>query len=96
MNFQLTLRAKNDLKNIALYTQETWGLKQRNFYLDQIDDAFHLIAKSYKLGESCDYIKEGYRKYSFKKHIIFYRKISQSDIQIVRILHSSMDATKHI
>ncbi len=45
MAFQLTTKAKEDLKNIARYTQENWGIKQRNIYLKQIDDVFHAISK---------------------------------------------------
>ena len=89
--FQLTARAKDDLKNIAFYTEEVWGIEQRNQYLKQIDGAFHIIAKSPKRGRSCDYIRQGYYKYSIGKHIIFYRQISAEEVQIVRILHETMD-----
>jgi toxin ParE1/3/4 len=91
MNFQLTTKAKEDLKNIAIYTQEVWGIKQRDIYLRQIDDIFHLVAKDFDKGKNCDYIKSGYRKYSAGSHIIFYRQLGKKEIQIVRILHSSMD-----
>ena len=35
--FLLTNAAKSDLKNIGLYTQETWGVEQRNRYLTFLD-----------------------------------------------------------
>lgn len=95
-SFQLTSKAIEDLKSIALYTEETWGTRQRNIYLKQIDDLFHLIAKSPKKGKSCFEVKEGYYKYNVGKHIIFYRQISAMEIQVVRILHSSMDVPDHL
>lgn len=89
--FQLTVRAKEDLKNIAYYTQEIWGLEQRNLYLRQIDDVFHKITKSPEKGRACDNIRQGYYRRGIGKHIIFYRQMNKKEIQIVRILHESMD-----
>lgn len=93
--FQLTNQAKSDLKAIAAYTQRKWGEEQRNIYLRQFDDTFHLIADAPEKGKTCDYIKIGYRKFPVTSHIIFYRILSQSEIQIVRILHKRMDAKPH-
>lgn len=96
MNFHLTNRAKSDLKDIAKYTQEVWGKEQRNIYLDKIDSIFHLISESFHSGKPCDDIRSGYYKYHIQKHIIFYRKISESEIQITRILHEKMDFSSHL
>lgn len=35
--FLLTNAAKADLKSIARYTQQTWGIEQRNRYLTLLD-----------------------------------------------------------
>jgi len=96
MSFQLTVKAKEDLKNIARYTQEEWGIDQRNFYLEQIDMAFHVISKFPIKGRNCDKIRKGYFKYSIGKHVVFYRQIDKKEIQIVRILHEKMDLPNHI
>jgi toxin ParE1/3/4 len=93
--FQLTIKAKEDLKNIAYYTKETWGLEQRNLYLRQIDDIFHKIARSPKAGRACNHIRQGYYKCGVGKHIIFYRPIDKNEIQIVRILHETMDIANY-
>jgi toxin ParE1/3/4 len=89
--FKLTVRAKEDLKNIAYYTQEVWGLDQRNLYLRHIDNIFYRIAKFPEQGRICDNICQGYYKIGVGKHIIFYRQINKKEIQIVRVLHESMD-----
>jgi toxin ParE1/3/4 len=89
--FQLSKEAKNDLRSIALFTENRWGRAQRNLYIKQLDEAFLMLARNRDLGASCDYIRDGYRKFPQGSHIIFYRHSAQSDILVVRILHKSMD-----
>ena len=55
MTFVLTSKAKTDLKSIAKYTKEQWGIQQRNTYLKDIDNAFHLLDNNPNLGLNCDY-----------------------------------------
>ena len=90
--FQLTVQAKLDLKSISAYTQRKWGKEQRRIYIRQFDDAFHLLAETPEIGNTCDYIKIGYRKFHVTSHIVFYRTVTESKIEIVRILHKRMDA----
>lgn len=89
--FLLTHAAKFDLKNIALYTQKEWGKKQRNFYIKQFDDAFHMLADTPLVGKACDHIKVGYKKFPVGSHLIFYKEGTISSIEIIRILHKRMD-----
>ena len=89
--FVLTRKAKADLEAIAIFTAERWGKEQRNLYLKQFDDAFHRLADAPLAGTTCDYIKSGYRKFPQGSHIIFYKRGSNSMIEIVRILHKNMD-----
>ena len=94
--FQLTNNAKFDLRSIAAYTQRKWGKEQRRIYLRQFDDVFHLLAKTPDIGIACDYIKTGYRKFPTTSHVIFYRLLSDTEIEIVRVLHKRMDAKPHL
>ena len=93
--FQLTNRAKTDLKSIAAFTQKKWGQPQRRVYLKQFDDAFYLLAESPDIGTDCSYIKSGYRKFPVASHMIFYHAISNELIEIVRVLHKRMGARAH-
>jgi toxin ParE1/3/4 len=86
----LTELAKQDLLLIGRYTQMTWGRAQRNIYLTKIDESFRLLAMQPQLGQSCDDLRSGYRKYPVGRHLIFYRQ-SATGLEIVRILHSRMD-----
>ena len=90
--FTLTKKAKADLKSIATYTQRKWGKEQRKIYARQFDDAFHLLSETPAAGNKCDFIKLGYRKFPVTSHIVFYHRVSQSEIEVVRILHKRMDA----
>lgn len=89
--FQLSKEAKNDLRSIAIFTENRWGKTQRNLYIKQLDEAFSMLAQSPNLGISCDYIREGYKKFPQDSHIIFYRFSASVNILVVRILHKSMD-----
>lgn len=88
--FALTRSAKADLRAIALFTEKTWGREQRNAYLKQLDDAFHLLVATPLVGKACDDIKIGYKKFPQGSHIIFYKSGNQTRIEIIRILHKYM------
>ena len=89
--FALTHKAKADLYAIAIFTQERWGVEQRNLYIKQLDDTFRMLAKSPDLGKSCNDIMPGYKKFPQGSHIIFYKDGSNTAIGVIRILHKSMD-----
>ena len=89
--FTLTVTAKTDLREIALFTQRRWGKEQRNAYLKQFDDSFWLLAENPDIGKTCDEIRAGYRKFPQGRHVIFYQQTGNQQIRIIRILHKSMD-----
>ncbi len=92
-SFVLTNEAKNDLKQIARFTEKRWGKEQRNLYIKQFDDVFFMISETPLAGKPCDYIKAGYRKLPQGSHIIFYKIGHNSIIEIIRILHKSIDVS---
>lgn len=94
--FVLTNQAKADLRAIALFTEQRWGKEQRNLYVKQFDDAFHLLATSPLAGKDCSYLRAGYRKFPQGSHIIFYKTGTASVIEIIRILHKSMDVDSRL
>ncbi|MBK6510716.1 MAG: type II toxin-antitoxin system RelE/ParE family toxin [Haliea sp.] len=85
-----------DLKSIATYTQRRWGKEQRRIYAKQFDDAFHMLANTHEAGIACDVIKVGYRKFPIGSHVIFYRARSDTEMEIVRIIHKRMDLGRQI
>lgn len=94
--FVLTNSALNDLRVIAQFTESRWGKEQRNTYLAQLDLSFHRLADAPLVGASCDDVRSGYRRFPVGSHVIFYRMMDQDRIQIVRILHKSMDVPSRL
>lgn len=94
--FTLTHKAKADLKSIAAYTQRKWGREQRLIYAKQFDDTFHILAGTPDAGNKCDFIKVGYRKFPCASHVIFYKSKSDTEIEIIRILHKRMDVRSQL
>ena len=89
--FDLTRKARADLRVIAIFTEEQWGVEQRNLYIKQFDDTFHMLAASPLMGKRCDEVMPGYRKFPQGSHVVFYKEGSHCVIEVVRILHKSMD-----
>ncbi len=95
-SFTLTRRAKADLKAIAKFTEQRWGRTQRNVYIKQFDDTFHMLTDTPSIGKECGYIKPSYQKFPQGSHVIFYKISSSEEIEIIRILHKSMDITSDL
>ncbi|MDQ6966992.1 MAG: type II toxin-antitoxin system RelE/ParE family toxin, partial [Mariprofundaceae bacterium] len=89
--YRVANKAHDDLISIGRFTVKQWGMAQRNFYLQQLDDCFSRIAGNPELGMACDFIADRYRKFPHGSHIIFYKQGADGVIEIIRVLHKSMD-----
>jgi toxin ParE1/3/4 len=90
-SFELSNKAKQDLKNIARYTEKKWGKIKRDEYIKQLDGCFHLLAEKPEIGVTIAYIHSDFIKYLIGSHIIFYKVSNPYKITIIRILHQRMD-----
>ena len=88
-------RAREDLRNIAPYTEQRWGADQESTCLGLIEQRFGDILRNPEIGAPRDHIKPGYRSGSAGRHLIFYRE-SGDAIGIVRVVHQNMDARHHL
>jgi len=95
-SFDLTRSAQADLKSIARFTQERWGVRQRNAYLKEVDQVFRALTKNPEMGRACDEVREGYRKFPHGSHVIYYKQQGTDLLLIVRILHATMDVDSHL
>ena len=50
--FELSKKAKEDLRKIARFTEKRWGRDQRFLYIKQFDDVFHSLAKPPTIGKN--------------------------------------------
>ncbi len=92
--FVVSPAAQDDLINIYLYTDRTWGDSQAEKYLSQIEQQFLNLAKCPELGQDRFELYPGAKSFPQGKHVIFYRLVSEA-IEIVRVLHTSMNTRKH-
>jgi toxin ParE1/3/4 len=88
-------RARADLRGIWRYTRDHWGAAQADRYIHEINRALAILAANPERGRSCEEIRRGYRKYRIGAHMIFFRVVPEG-IEIVRVLHQSMDFTRHV
>ena len=87
--------AEYDLVNIWLYTSEEWSFTQADVYLSQINSGVGHLISSPQLGKDRNDLRKSYRSIQTKHHIVFY-KITNNQIQIIRILHESSDIEQRI
>ena len=88
-------RARRDLIEIWFYTFDQWGGEQADHYLRGIDAAIRQLAENPFLGADFGHVRKGIRRHSAGRHRIFYR-VNRQTIEIVRVLHASMDFQDHL
>ncbi len=87
--------AEEDLISIWCYTFEKWGVELADDYLDQLNEGIAMLAENPRIGTNIDQLRQGYRRYHIKHHMVYYR-INPGQIEIVRILHEDMDSQRHL
>jgi len=91
---RITPRAREDLKNIGRYTEQTWGKPQRNLYLKRLETRFKWLAASPLLGRHRTEVCEGYYSFPEGQHVVFYL-IGRETIDIIGIPHKDMDTISY-
>jgi toxin ParE1/3/4 len=91
----LSPRAKADLDEIWDSTVRTWGEEQAEDYIRSLVAAMGTVAENPRRGRAADDVRKGYLTYLSGSHIIFFRRI-KSGMEVVRILHGSMDVDRHL
>ena len=87
-----TTKALEDLVSIWDYTVSTWSERQAEVYYDKLMGSCEKIALNPKIiGRRYKQIAEGLFGFKVDKHVIFYRIVSNDNVEIIRILHENMD-----
>jgi toxin ParE1/3/4 len=89
--YYLTHKAVDDISGIWNYTYEVWSENQADRYYELLMHACREISHSPDIGKKYNEVKKGVLGFRVIKHIIFYRKITSNEIEILRILHEQMD-----
>jgi toxin ParE1/3/4 len=95
-------RAKRDMVEVLLRTNERWGIDQARAYAELIQDALVAIAKDPRCGKARDDIRPGVRALHIgqrgrpARHVLFYRINAKGTVEVVRFLHDAMDFRQHL
>jgi toxin ParE1/3/4 len=92
---RLRPKARSDIDAIWDYTVATWGVQQARHYVNGLRDVCTELADNPELGKCRDKLYKGLRVYPSGKHLVFYL-IMENGIDVVRILHGSMDVQRHL
>lgn len=94
--YRISQQAIEDLDKIWIYTLNKWSKEQADRYFDLIMAEIDFIADNYLIGKSAEQTRKNYRVTKIKSHLIFYRKVENEIVEIVRILHQRMDIKKRL
>lgn len=91
----LSSRADKDLAGIADYTIEQFGIEQARHYRNGLEKLFQTLLEYPLQGRPATELAPKLRRIEYQSHSVFYIA-TKNTIRIVRILHHSMDAQKHL
>jgi toxin ParE1/3/4 len=94
--YRISRQAIVDLDKIWLFTLNKWSKEQADRYYDLIIGEIEFIADNFMTGKSVEQTRKNYRVTRIKSHLIFYRKVENEIVEIVRILHQGMDIKKRL
>ena len=94
--FYLTNKAVEDLGDIWNYTIETWSGNQAEIYYSLLIDSCQELANKPHQGKSYEVVERNVLGVKTGQHVIFYRILSEKEIEVVRILHVMMDMKNHL
>lgn len=94
-SLRLSPAAQRDLSAVWDYSAERWGVEQAEKYIRELQAAMERIAIDPQRGRAQEQIRGGYRSYAIGSHTLFYIA-RESSVDVIRILHQRMDATRHL
>ena len=94
--FYFTNKAIEDLGDIWNYTVETWSENQGEIYYSFLIDSCQELANKPNQGKSYEVVERNVLGFKTGQHVIFYRIVTEKEIEVVRILHGMMDMKNHL
>jgi len=88
--YVLSPASQISLKHILDYSTKNFGRPRAKLYMSALRNRMLQLAESPLLGQKRDEIKVGYYSYFEGSHTIYYR-IQSSHIEIIDVLHQSME-----
>ncbi|WP_075351835.1 type II toxin-antitoxin system RelE/ParE family toxin [Algoriphagus marinus] len=94
--YKFTKKAVTDLSSIWEYTCQNWSETQADRYYETLISACEEIANNQGIGKNYEGIADKLFGMKTSQHIIFYRILDNTHVEITRILHGSMDLKNRI
>ncbi len=94
--YRISNQAIEDINNIWIYTFNKWSKEQADRYYDLIIKEIEFISDNFMTGKSVEETRKNYRVTKIKSHLIFYKKLENEIVEIVRIPHQRMDVKKYL
>jgi toxin ParE1/3/4 len=94
--YKLTNRAVDDLSQIWEHTYNYWSESQADKYYDMLLDSCEEIGNCPELGRVYSGVIKNLLGYKVGRHIIFYCRNNEYEVEIIRILHEQMDLKNRI
>lgn len=88
--YVLAPKAVASLQAVAKKSNELFGRERTQRYIEALKDQFALLAEFPEKGRERNELKTGIRSYPEGSHMIYYR-IKDQHIEVVDILHQSME-----
>jgi toxin ParE1/3/4 len=95
-NYILSGEADADLVEIYQFSYDNFGESRADAYLLGLEEKFNIIATNKDAGRSISHIRQGYFRYDYTRHSIFYKYENSKTVLIVRVLHNSMEHENHL
>ena len=95
VKYFLSTEAQKSLKNIRAYSIKNFGTTRTKTYLQSISKKLHELAENPLRGITREDLKVGYYSDIVGSHTIYYR-IKPTHIDIIDVLHQSMEPSKHL
>ncbi|VAW34971.1 hypothetical protein MNBD_GAMMA01-845 [hydrothermal vent metagenome] len=93
--YVLSPEAKKSLIQIKAFSTNQFGRLRATRYLQDIASRFKELASNPELGKLRNELKAGYYSYFVGSHSIYYR-IKTNHIEIIDVLHQSMEPERHL
>ncbi|MBA2711605.1 MAG: type II toxin-antitoxin system RelE/ParE family toxin [Tatlockia sp.] len=74
---------------------QEFGIKRTEDYILAIDTNFQHLAEDPLISRTCDDVQESLRAFNIGSHVIFF-KMTHYGIAVIRVLHQSMDFSRHL
>ncbi len=94
-SYKLSRTAENQIADIVEYTDDTFGSNQTDAYIAGLESSFDLLVRFPRMGVAAFEIKDGWRRYRYQSHYIFY-SVKPDHLFVEAIIHVKQDIRKHL